>query len=127
MVHTRVLRTKLIPPPRNARTLARPRVNQALKQALDYRLTILQAETGYGKSTALAELAGELQPVIWYQANREDNDPLVFLLQFCHALQGALPAITNLPTPFLEAWDGAQGPLPWRMTLDQIINAITVA
>ena len=95
-----------------------------LKQALEYRLTILQAEAGYGKSTALAELAGEIQPVIWYQANEEDNDPLVFLLQLCHALQHALPAITNLPTPFLETWDGSQGPLPWRGILDQIINAL---
>lgn len=127
MTFSRVLRTKLIPPPRNARTLARPRVNQALRQALDYRLTILQAEAGYGKSTALAELSAELQPVVWYQANEEDNDPLVFLLQLCHALQHTLPAIPNLPTPFLEVWDGAQGPLPWRGIVDQIINAIADA
>lgn len=124
MASFRVLRTKLIPPPRNARTLTRPRVNQVLRQALDYRLTILQAEAGYGKSTALAELAGELQSVIWYQANEEDNDPLVFLLQLCHALQQNL-SLTNLPIQYLEAWDGTQGPLPWRGLLDQIINAIS--
>lgn len=124
MTISRVIRTKLIPPPRNARTLERPRVNQILKQALDYRLTILQAEAGYGKSTALAELAADLPAVVWYLANEEDNDPLVFLLQLCHALQQNLPQGANLPTPFLEAWDGAQGPLPWRQILDQIINAI---
>jgi LuxR family transcriptional regulator, maltose regulon positive regulatory protein len=125
MAFSRILRTKLIPPPRNARILTRPRVSQTLKQALDYRLTVLQAEAGYGKSTALAELAAEPQPAIWYQANEEDNDPLVFLLQLCHALQHNMPALTNLPTPFLEAWDGAQGPLPWRAIVDQIINTIT--
>ncbi|GAB4466351.1 MAG: BTAD domain-containing putative transcriptional regulator [Anaerolineales bacterium] len=124
MTLSRVTRTKLIPPPRNARTLARPRVSLILKQALDYRLTILQAEAGYGKSTALAQLAGELQPVIWYQANEEDNDPLIFLLQVCHALQQTL-AITNLPIKFLEVWDGTQGPFPWRGIVDQIINALT--
>jgi LuxR family transcriptional regulator, maltose regulon positive regulatory protein len=124
MTLSRFLRTKLIPPPRNTRTLARPRVNEILKQALDYRLTILQAEAGYGKSTALAEFAGELQPVIWYQANVEDNDPLVFLLQLCHALQHTLPDLASLPTAFLETWDGAQGPLPWRGIIDQIINAL---
>ena len=121
---SQVLRTKLIPPPRNARTLSRPRVIQTLKQALDYRLTILQAEAGYGKSTALAELAADHQPVIWYQANEEDNDPLVFLLQLCHALQHTLPNLSNLPSSFLEAWDGAQGPLPWRGLVDQVINAL---
>ena len=122
---SRILRTKLIPPPRNARTLARPRVNQLLKQALDYRLTILQAEAGYGKSTALSELNAELPSVIWYQANEEDNDPLVFLLQLCHALQQVLPPTSILPISYLESWDGTQGPLPWRGVLDQIINAQT--
>ncbi|HQV64587.1 MAG TPA: AAA family ATPase, partial [Anaerolineales bacterium] len=121
---SRILRTKAIPPPRNARTLVRPRVNQILTQALEHRLTILQAEAGYGKSTALAELSAEIQPVIWYQVNEEDNDPLVFLLQLCYALQNSFPEITNLPTSFLDAWDGTQGPLPWRGVLDQIINAL---
>lgn len=124
---SRILRTKLMPPPRNARTLPRPRVNDVLKQAFDHRLTILQAEAGYGKSTALADFAAEHQPVIWYQANGEDNDPLVFLLQFCHALQNTLTGITNLPTGYLENWDGAQGPLPWRGVLDGVINALADA
>ncbi|MEW6401964.1 MAG: BTAD domain-containing putative transcriptional regulator [Chloroflexota bacterium] len=123
--HSPILRTKIIPPPRNARTLARPRVSQALKQALDYRLTILQAEAGYGKSTALAELAGEARPLIWYQVNEEDNDPLVFLLHVCHAIQHVLPEMTDLPVPYLNSWDGTQGPLPWRGVVDQIINALS--
>lgn len=119
------LRTKIIPPPRRARTLVRPRVSQTLKQAFDYRLTILQAGAGYGKSTALAELAGETQPIVWYQVRDEDNDPLVFLLHVCHAIQRALPDIKELPMAFLESWRGGQDPLPWRGILDQIINALS--
>jgi LuxR family maltose regulon positive regulatory protein len=46
---------------------------------MDYRLTILQAGAGYGKSTDLVELTGEIQPIVWYQVDQEDNDPLVFL------------------------------------------------
>jgi len=124
MTFSRVIRTKLIPPPRSARTIARPRVNLVLKSALEYRLTILQAEAGYGKSTALAELAQDLDTVIWYQVNDEDNDPLVFLLQLCYALQHAFPGILNLPIPYLDAWDGTQGRLPWREILGQMINAL---
>ncbi len=120
-----ILRTKIIPPPRNARTLARPRVNQILKQALDYRLTILQAEAGYGKSTALAELAGEVKPIIWYQVNEEDTDPLVFLQHVCHAIQYALPEIVDLPFSYLNSWDSTQGRLPWRGVLEQILNSLT--
>jgi DNA-binding SARP family transcriptional activator len=125
MLNTPVLRTKIIPPPRHARTLPRPRVSQTLKQSLEYRLTLLQAGAGYGKSTALAELAGEFAPLIWYQVNEEDNDPLVFLLHLCHAALQALPGIPDLPIAYLAAWDGAQGPLPWRAVLDQTINALS--
>ncbi|GAB4484404.1 MAG: BTAD domain-containing putative transcriptional regulator [Anaerolineales bacterium] len=127
MRNTLLLRTKIIPPPRNARTLPRPRVVQALKQALDYRLTLLQAEAGYGKSTALAELASEISPFIWYQVTEEDTDPLVFLLHLNHAIVQAMPAIAGLPLAALEEWDGTQGPLPWRAVLDQTINAVSVA
>jgi LuxR family maltose regulon positive regulatory protein len=125
-LHT-VLRTKIIPPPRGSRTLPRPRVVESLKQAFDYRLTILQAEAGYGKSTALAELSAGTQPIVWYQVSDEDSDPLVFLLHVCHAIQQTLPEIQGLPTPFLESWSGGQGPLPWRGVLDQIINALSEA
>lgn len=120
-----ILRTKIIPPPRNARTLPRPRVSDLLRNALDYRLTILQAGAGYGKSTALAELAAEIKPLVWYQVNDEDNDPLVFLLHLLHATHEALPEITDLPISYLEAWDGTQGILPWRNILDQLINALS--
>lgn len=122
--HT-VLRTKIIPPPRGPRTLPRPRVTRSLKRAFDYRLTVLQAGAGYGKSTALAELAEETLPIVWYQASDEDNDPLVFLLHVCHAVRQALPHVTDLPTAFLESWDGGQGPLPWRGILDQVINVLS--
>jgi LuxR family maltose regulon positive regulatory protein len=121
----RVLRTKIIPPPRNARLLPRPRVSRILLQSLDYRLTILQAGAGYGKSTALAELGAEIRPLVWYQVSEEDGDPLVFLLHLCHALRQALPELADLPIPLLEAWDGAQGPLPWRGVLDVLINALS--
>jgi len=146
-----VVRTKIIPPPRRARTLARPRVRRQLEQALEYPLTIVQAGAGYGKSTALAELAAELAavplPVIWCQVGAEDCDPPVLLLQLCHAIQHALPAIEGLPiaaiaSPNGEGWqgdrgqgsggqDGSQGGgsqgsgSRWRGLLDQIINALS--
>lgn len=119
-----ILHTKITPPPRNARTLSRPRITQALLQSLEYRLTILQAEAGYGKSTALAELVGEIDALAWYQLHEEDNDLLVFLMHLCHAFLQALPNLSDLPLHRLEAWDGTQGPLPWRGVVDSIINAL---
>ena len=123
---TLVIYTKITPPPRKARTLPRPRVSQILLQSLDYRLTILQAGAGYGKSTALAELSAELQPLVWYQVNQEDNDPLVFLSHLCHAFLLAYPQIPDLPIQLLDAWIGTQGTLPWRLVIDQVINALSL-
>jgi len=108
MTLPRIVRTKIIPPPRNARTLPRPRVSQILAGTLEYRLTILQAGAGYGKSTALAELAREIQPLIWYQVSEEDSDPLVFLLHLFYATRRALPDMPDLPIAYLEAWGSSQ-------------------
>jgi tetratricopeptide (TPR) repeat protein len=120
-----ILLTKIIPPPRHVRALARPRITDKFMQAFEYRLTILQAEAGYGKSTALTELAETVKPLAWYQVSEEDNDPLVFLLHLCHAFFHAVPDVANLPLQLLEAWDGSQGPLPWRGITDQVINALS--
>jgi LuxR family transcriptional regulator, maltose regulon positive regulatory protein len=120
----KVLRTKITPPPKSARTLLRPRISQVLQESLNYRLTILQAGAGYGKSTALSVLAEEIQPLFWYQVTQEDTDPLVFLLHLCHATQRALTELSGLPVAFLETWDGTRGPLPSAGVVDQYINAL---
>jgi len=122
-----VIRTKIIPPPLPPRAVPRPRVTQVLAQALEYRLTILQAGAGYGKSTALAELAAAVQPLIWYQVDEEDSDPPVFLLHLCHAIQRAVPNAGELPIALIEGWDGDRGPLPWGSVVDQVINTLSDA
>jgi LuxR family maltose regulon positive regulatory protein len=120
----KVLRTKITPPHKSTRTLSRPRISQVLHESLNYRLTILQAGAGYGKSTALSVLAEEIQPLFWYQVTQEDTDPLVFLLHLCHATQRGFPDLTDLPLSFLETWDGTRGPLPSAGVIDQYINAL---
>jgi LuxR family maltose regulon positive regulatory protein len=94
-------------------------------EAFNYRLTFLLAGAGYGKSTALGVLAESVQPLIWYQVTEEDSDPLSFLLYLCHATQHAIPDLVGLPTPFLEAWDGTHGTLPWMRVIDQYLNALS--
>lgn len=120
-----IIQTKINPPIPNPRTLNRERVTQNLAEAAYYRLTMLQARAGYGKSTALALLAQGDHPLIWYQVTKDDNDPYVFLLHLCHATRRALPEIDNLPLPFLESWHGIQGLLPSTQVLDQYLNALS--
>lgn len=126
MPSVQILRTKIMPPRTPQRVLVRPRLLDVLEGASNYRLTLLQAGAGFGKTTALASLAERCQPVIWYQVSEEDSDPLVFLLNLLHATRLALPGLNGLPLAALETWDGAHGPLPAGEVLDQYLNALSV-
>jgi LuxR family transcriptional regulator, maltose regulon positive regulatory protein len=121
----RILQTKIRPPSIQNRTLARPRVQSLLREALNYRLTLLQARAGYGKSTALAIASKEAQAVIWYQVSKEDGDPLVFLQYLCYATQIGLPGIQGLPLQLLESWDVNRGFLSLSSIVDQYLNVLT--
>jgi LuxR family maltose regulon positive regulatory protein len=125
MAISQIIRTKIAAPRKPVRFLARPRVSHALEEALSYRLTILQAGAGYGKSTALTGLVEGERDIIWYHVTKEDSDPLVFLLHLCHATQQALPHMVGLPVQFLETWDGSRGPLPSMEVLQALLNALS--
>lgn len=120
-----VLRTKIVPPRGSPRTLARARITATLAEALKYRLTLVQAGAGCGKTTALASLSGLGHPLIWYQVMEEDSDPLVFLLHLCHAARLALPDLPDLPISLLESWDGTSIPLPSTQIIDRFINSLS--
>lgn len=122
---TPILQSKISPPPLPARTLVRDRIAKLLLEALNARLTILQAGAGYGKSTALASLATYPVPVIWYQVAKEDNDLIVFLLHLCHATRLALPDAQGLPIPVLESWEATRDPFPLRAVVYQYLNALS--
>ena len=51
-----VIHSQLLPPRQPRGVLYRPRLADRLGEALHYPLTLVQAGTGYGKSTALASL-----------------------------------------------------------------------
>jgi len=122
-----VLRTKISPPRPGERTLARPRLTDLLAESRNYRLTLVQAGAGFGKTTALAALSGLPAPLIWYQLMEEDRDPLVFLLHLCHASRLALPDLSELPISLLESWDSTSSPLPATPILDEWLNSLSAA
>lgn len=119
-----VIHTKISPPPTSPRVLQRQRVVDNLLQSLDYRLTMVQASAGYGKSTALASLSKTNIPVIWYQITEEDADLYVFLMHLLVATQIALPEIESLPMALLENWDSNQGPLPSSEIIHRYVNEL---
>ena len=125
-----IVRTKLVPPRPPKQTLLRQRLTQRLLDAQNHRLTIVQAGTGYGKSTALAALASSQvkYQFVWYRLEAEDGDAQPFLLHLLHGFGIAFPNLSDAPLAALEAW-GQQRQQPrqppyWTAVIDSLINEL---
>lgn len=118
-----IVRTKLTPPRPPRFTLARPRLTQRLLDALEHRLTIVQAGTGYGKTTALAALAEGDLPFVWYRLDAEDSDPQLFLTYLVHGFTALLPGLSHRPAALLEEWS-ARRSVEWTAVIDALIDEI---
>lgn len=115
-----ILRTKLNPPRLSRHTLVRARVDARLRDALDYRVTIVQASAGYGKSTALAALHDARTPLFWYSASEGDTDAHQFLAHLIAAFRLGLPALSETPLALLHDAD----PHAPRRATDALLNAL---
>jgi len=118
-----ILRTKLTPPHLPRRTLERARLQSRLAEALDHRLTIVHAEAGYGKSTALALLAASGQPTAWLHLDAEDAEPLLFMQALLASLRLALPGLSDAPQVTLEAGSAA-GEARWAAAVNALVNEL---
>ena len=116
-----VIRSQLFPPRQRRGLLRRPRLEARLEAVLDYPLTIVQAGTGYGKSTALAALAGLVESLRWYTITEPDRDPLLFLAHLVCAFEPLEPTWTR---PILRALAEAGGHVTPE-ALNPLINALT--
>lgn len=123
MIGEQILRTKLNPPRLPRSTLARPRVDALLRDALEYRVTMLQASTGYGKSTALANLAQTHAPLFWYSASEGDADAPQFLAHLIAAFRLGLPTLSDAPLALLQEISADRA----RAAVSALINALSAA
>ncbi len=121
-----VLTTRLIPPRPQRRVLERPALQATLAEALEYRLTIVQAGTGYGKTTALAALAAQVPRCCWYSLDAADNDPNRFFAYLIAAFRTGLPQLSDAPQAALQDVEQGSGD-GWLVVADAIINALEQA
>lgn len=113
-----VIKSKLIPPQPQRDLFHRARLREKLKNSLNYPLTIIHAGTGFGKTTALLELAGFFRRVHWYDITEPDRDPALFM---AHLLSVFLPGSAL----FLERLEsGGIRELPAILT--GLINQLTL-
>ena len=87
---TTLLKTKMMAPPVASTYVARERVLKVLGQAAEYKLTLLSAPAGFGKTTALTQLVTLLRKnheVAWLSLDSGDNKSDVFFQYFIASLQ----------------------------------------
>lgn len=117
-----IIQSQLLPPSQRASILLRPRLQALLASVYDYPLTIVQAGTGYGKSTALAELASSSRGLFWYSISEPERDPLLFLANLISAFnQGG----KNLGMTALQALEDS-GLQVSINALTPLVNTLTV-
>jgi len=84
--------TKVFLPRRRDDVLTRQRLLNRLYDMVDYKLALVSAPAGYGKSTLLVDFATDLEhPVCWYALDASDRDPHVFLERLVMSLRRRFP------------------------------------
>lgn len=126
-----LLYAKIHPPALRVQCLERERLYRRLHDALSYRLILLSAPPGYGKTTLLAgwlQHGQNLPLAAWYSLDPADNDPVRFWSYVVAALQEALqPAVHGsfLGRGFLEVIRSPQAP-PVDSALISLFNELAL-
>jgi LuxR family maltose regulon positive regulatory protein len=138
-----ILKTKLYIPPLRPAVVRRSRLVARLDAALHYKLTLISAPAGFGKTTLLSEWVHDSDvQVAWISLDEGDNDPERFTRYLIAALQQiapdvgheALEALQAAQLPSLPGYgehvlalgeSGAEEMPPWlEMALVELINEV---
>ncbi|HEU4963199.1 MAG TPA: hypothetical protein VFV52_04970, partial [Bacilli bacterium] len=80
--------SKLVPPRVKAQCLRRERLEQLFLQVIDYPVTVVQADAGYGKSTTLVtHLCSRYDRIAWYTVEKAERDTFLFVHYLIQALK----------------------------------------
>jgi LuxR family maltose regulon positive regulatory protein len=97
------LRTKLLPPRPAPALLSRPRLTERLQANLSHPVTLVTAPAGSGKTTLVADFVrAHTRRFVWYQLDRGDADPLVFLEYLAHGVRQAVPGFGDVTLSYLR-------------------------
>ena len=115
-----ITQTKIITPQRRKDYLSRQRLLDLLSDLLDYRLIIIAAPAGYGKTSLLVDFAHQFDwPVCWFALEPIDNDLMRFLSHFVYAIRRQFPQFGDEAIHLLESASSEQ------INTDFLITTIT--
>lgn len=116
-----ILATKLYIPQTRAKLVTRYRLNERLNEGLHYKLTLVSAPAGFGKTTLVSGWVSDSKHnAAWLSLDKEDNDPQRFLVYLIEALQVIEP---NIGAEILGAIRSSQAP-PGKSILTALLNEI---
>ncbi len=126
-VNVRVLpisRVKVTPAPVRETTLARERLLDWLDAHIDRRLITVVADTGYGKTTLIADFCRRTTVrCLWYKLDAADADPLSFLAYVVTAAREFAPDFGAQTVAAVEA--SLTSGEPWEQALAALIDDLT--
>jgi LuxR family transcriptional regulator, maltose regulon positive regulatory protein len=98
-----LLATQLQIPPQPHRAVHRSRLIDALESGIPhYKLVLISAPAGYGKTTLLAQWAhSSCFPIAWLSISEEENDAERFLRSLLTASEAVQPDIRESPLGLL--------------------------
>lgn len=97
-----IISTKLyIPYIRNA-LVSRPRLMRKLNEGMEAKLTLLSAQAGYGKTTALSQWGQQCDAIVaWFSLNKQDNDWIQFWSYVTTSIRERVPSFGETVWPLL--------------------------
>ena len=121
------LMTKFLLPRRREDLLTRRRLLDQLYEMIDYKVVMVSAPAGYGKTSLLVDFAADLEhPVCWYALDAGDRDPRVFLEHLVLSVQHRFPAFGERTLRAIDASsdlrDGAPGVV--KVMVNEIVETI---
>jgi LuxR family maltose regulon positive regulatory protein len=118
------LRTKLLPPRPAPSLLPRPRLVERLEQNLAHAVTLVTAPAGSGKTTLVADfIRTAAHPFVWYQLDRADSDPLVFLGYVTHGIKQIVPGFGEATMSYMHEASKELAQAPER-AVDVLLNEV---
>jgi LuxR family transcriptional regulator, maltose regulon positive regulatory protein len=121
-----VLKPKLRAPSPRPEQLVRRGLLELLRSALDFKVSVLSAPTGYGKTTLLAHWRQVEEPEVpfaWVSLDEQDNDPIRLWRHIVEALRQVLPEVGDFGADVVVGMS-AVGQRFVGTTLPTLINEI---
>ena len=126
-----LLKTKLFIPPTRTQLVTRPRLMEQLDAGLNYKLTLISAPAGFGKTTLVSSWIHELKQVdhnadkvkvCWISLDERDNDPIIFWQYIVAAFQTISPTIGEVVKSMLDSMSAFATEVVITMLINEIVD-----